>query len=256
MTTALQGFVESRGFRNTVFALILVNSAIIGAETYAQVMDRVGGILGVVDRVILVAFAIELLLRFVATSPRLKFFANGWNLFDLIVVGAGFVPGAEYLAVLRLLRIVRILRAVSILPHLQKLATALLRSLPSLGHIIFLLGLLFFAYGAAGTYLFRAKDPEHFGSLHRSMLTLFGVVTLEGWVSVMDNLLTPYPFSWIYFVTFIMFGTFISMNLFVGVIVNNLQQAEQEEEAIREEEYLAVLSRIEAKVDALSKRDS
>lgn len=255
MTTTLDRFVESRGFRNGVFALIILNSAIIGAETYESVVRAIGGLLHIADRIILVAFAIELILRFLATSPRGRFFTNGWNLFDLIVVGAGFVPGAEYFAVLRLLRIVRILRAVSVLPHLQKLATALLRSLPSLGHIVFLLGLLFFAYGAAGTYLFRSVDPENFGSLHRTMLTLFGIVTLEGWVNVMEGVLKHYPMAWIYFVTFIMFGTFISMNLFVGVIVNNLQQADQEEEAIQEQEYLAVLSRIEGKIDALTKRD-
>lgn len=254
MSAAVERIVESKWFRNGVIALIAINSIIIGAETYPSVRASVGRALGIADRVIVLLFVVELLFRFAATKPKHRFFASGWNWFDLIVVGAGFIPGAEHLSVLRLLRIIRILRAVTVLPQLQKLVLALLRSLPSLGHIAFLLGLLFFAFGAAGTYLFRDVDPDHFGSLHISMLTLFGVVTLEGWVGVMDTVIKAKPWAWIYFVLFILLGTFVSMNLFVGVIVNNLQQTEEKREEEHEEEVRAILAKIEAKLDSLSRR--
>ncbi len=247
----LKNVVESKWFRTTVALLIGLNALVVGAETYPQVTSRFGKWLEATDRIILVLFAVELVLRFIATPPRYRFFLNGWNLFDIVIVSAGFVPATEYLSVLRLLRIIRILRAVTVMPHLQKLVLALLRSLPSLGHIAFLLGLLFFAFGATGTYLFRDVDPNNFGSLHRSMLTLFGVVTLEGWVSVMEGLLKHKPWAWLYFVSFILLGTFISMNLFVGVLVNNLQSAEAEDKEAHDKAVRDRLARIEEKLDAL-----
>jgi voltage-gated sodium channel len=61
------------------------------------------------------------------------------------------------------------------------------------------------------------------------VLTLFSVITLEGWVAVMDEVLPQMPTAWIYFVSFILVATFVAMNFFVGVIVNNLQAVEIEE---------------------------
>lgn len=251
MANPLPPIVESKHFRSVVLLLIGVNALVIGAETYPGIMTRVGSLLNLLDRAILFCFVLELILRFGATSPKHRFFLDGWNLFDLAIVAAGFVPGAEYFTVLRLLRVVRILRAVTFLPQLQKLVLALLKSLPSLGHILLLLAILFFAYGAAGTYLFRDVDPQHFGSLHQSLLSLFGVITLERWVDLMEGILQYRPFAWIYFVSFIMLGTFISMNFFVGVIVNNMQAAEEELEGKSDHDREA-LARIEAKLDRLS----
>ncbi len=118
---------------------------------------------------------------------------------------------------------------MSVLPTLQTLVTALLKSLPSLGHIVVLLGLLIYVYAAIGTSLFGHISPRYFGSLHQSVLTLFSVITLEGWVTIMDEVLPQLPAAWIYFVTFILFGTFVALNFFVGVIVGNLQSASAEE---------------------------
>jgi voltage-gated sodium channel len=61
------------------------------------------------------------------------------------------------------------------------------------------------------------------------VLTLFGVITLEGWVGIMEELLPQMPWAWLYFVTFILAGTFIALNFFVGIIVNNLQFVTLEE---------------------------
>ena len=65
----------------------------------------------------------------------------------------------------------------------------MLRSLPALGHILMLLALLMYVYAAIGTSLFGEIAPKYFGSLHQSVLTLFSVITLEGWVAVMDEVL-------------------------------------------------------------------
>jgi voltage-gated sodium channel len=136
-----------------------------------------------------------------------------------------------------------------VLPDLQKVVTALLRSLPSLGHILILLALLMYVYAAIGTSLFGEIAPKYFSSLHQSVLTLFSVITLEGWITVMDEVLPQMPGAWIYFVSFILFATFVAMNFFVGVIVNNLQAVEIEE---RDDiaEIRKALARVEAQLQS------
>ncbi len=86
-----------------------------------------------------------------------------------------------------------------------------------------------YVYAAVGTSLFNEISPKNFGSLHQSVLTLFSVITLEGWITIMEEVLPQARFAWIYFVTFILFGTFVALNFFVGVIVSNFQSAATEE---------------------------
>jgi voltage-gated sodium channel len=240
---------ESRLFRRAVTTLILLNAIIVGLETYPQIRADYGEILNVADTTILYLFALELILRFLAAQPHVAFFRSGWNVFDVIIVAVGFVPASEFFTVARLFRIFRVLRAVSVMPDLQRVVVALLRSLPSLTHIVILLALLIYVYAAVGTSLFAQAAPKYFGTLHQSVLTLFSVITLEGWVTVMDEVLEDRPGAWIYFVSFILFGTFVALNFFVGVIVNNLQSV-----AIEERDDLAeirdALARLEARLQA------
>jgi voltage-gated sodium channel len=73
-----------------------------------------------------------------------------------------------------------------------------------------------------GVHLFRESDEEHWGTLGAALLTLFQMVTLEGWVEVMEATTEDMPWAWIYFVSFIMIGTFIVLNLFIAIVINNL----------------------------------
>lgn len=228
-TRHIAAIVESPQFRHVVTALILINAIIVGLDTYPDVGAVYGDVLQTADRMVLYLFTAELTLRFLAANPPLAFFRSGWNIFDVTIVALGFLPASEFFTVARLFRIIRVLRAVSVVPDLQKVVAALLMSLPSLGHIAALLGLLIYVYAAIGTSLFGAIAPNFFGTLHQSVLTLFAVITLEGWVTVMDEVLPHMPAAWIYFVTFILLGTFVALNFFVGVIVNNLQSVATEE---------------------------
>ena len=242
---SIAAIVESPQFRHAVTALILVNAIIVGLETYVEVRAIYGDVLQIADRVVLYLFTAELALRFFAANPPLAFFRSGWNIFDFAIVALGFLPASEFFTVARLFRIIRVLRAISVVPDLQKVVAALLLSLPSLGHIAALLGLLIYVYGAIGTSLFGAFAPTYFGTLHQSVLTLFSVITLEGWVTVMDEVLPHMPAAWIYFVTFILLGTFVALNFFVGVIVNNLQSV-----AIEEDNDLAEIRKALARLEA------
>jgi voltage-gated sodium channel len=249
VTDKIGSITGSALFRRVVVTLILLNAVIVGLDTYPQIHARYGEILHLVDRIILYLFSLELVLRFLGSHPRLAFFRSGWNLFDLIIVGVSYLPSSEFFTVARLFRILRALRTVSVSPDLQKVVSALLRSLPALGHILILLALLMYVYAAIGTSLFGQIAPKFFGSLHQSVLTLFSIITLEGWVTVMDEVVPQMPAAWIYFVTFILFGTFVALNFVVGVIVNNLQAVEIEQ---RDDiaEIRKTLARVEAQLQS------
>lgn len=149
---------------------------------------------------------------------------------------------AEYSAVLRLARVLRVLRLITAVPRLQLLVTALLRSLPSMSYVALLLCVLFYVYAVLGFSLFGPTDPEHFGSLGASALTLFQVVTLEGWSEIMRTQLVAglSPSLTIgYFVTFILLGTMITLNLLIGVIVTGMDEARQEMEDTDRRRHLA-----------------
>lgn len=55
------------------------------------------------------------------------------------------------------------------------------------------------------------------------------MVTLEDWTDVMYTALDLYRWAWLYFISFIFVGTFVIINLFIAVVLNNLEQAKIEE---------------------------
>jgi voltage-gated sodium channel len=91
-------------------------------------------------------------------------------------------------------------------------------------NIMILLAILFYIFAVVGSTLYHEYSPEYFGTLHATLLTLFQIVTLESWASdIMRPLLHFAPYSWIYFLSFILSGTFIVVNLFIAVIVSSVQ---------------------------------
>lgn len=106
------------------------------------------------------------------------------------------------------------------------MVNAVLMTIPALGNILLLMSLIFYIFAVSGTMLFGDAMPEMFGSLTISLLSLFQIVTLESWATgLMHPLMEESPYAWVYFVLFVLMGTFVIFNLFVGVIVNNVEKA-------------------------------
>ncbi|SEQ40964.1 ion transporter [Piscibacillus halophilus] len=235
-----QRIVENKAFQNTIILLILINAVLIGMETYPNIYEQYGSILNVLDVVILAIFTIEIILKLIASEPTGKFFKDGWNVFDFVIVAFSFIfVGSTYVTVLRILRVLRLFRTISVIPSLRKLVNALLMTLPSLGTIMLLLGIVFYIFSVIGTVLYSDVNAEYFGTIQHTALTLFQMITLESWASgVMRPVMEDAPYSWIYFVTFILAGSFVVLNLFVGVIVNNFEKVEKIENGDDDEEKL------------------
>lgn len=221
----------SPAFARLVLAAILFAGLLVGLETSADLRASHGGLLHALDRFVLALFALEAFVRIVARFPRpADYFRDPWNVFDFSVLVVCALPfDGQFLAVLRLARVLRVFRVVTSLPKLRILVGALFKSVPSMGYIGVLLALLFYVYAVIGTFKFGADSPEHFGNLGRSFLTLFQVVTLEGWVDIMQEQRGRWPLlAPAYFVSFILLGTMIALNLLIGVIVNGMSEAQEE----------------------------
>ena len=92
-------------------------------------------------------------------------------------------------------------------------------------HITVLMSILFFIYAVLGFHLFHEHDPTHWRNLAYSLLTLFRIVTLEDWTDVMYTAMELSPAYALYFVSFVVIGTFVVVNLFIAVVINNLDEA-------------------------------
>jgi len=246
---------DSSGFQRFIISTILLAGIVVGIQTYRDFAQQNAEVLLFLDRFILLIFSLEALIKILAEGKRpLAYFKNPWNVFDFAIVSACLLEpfihlGGAFLPVLRLARILRVLRLITAIPKLQLLVTCLLKSLPSMFYVSILLFLLFYVYGAMAVFLFGENDPIHFRNLQTSILSLFRVVTLEDWTDVMyinmygsnmygyssDDLDKWMPScsaapigAAIFFVSFVLIGTMIVLNLVIGVIMNSMDESNQE----------------------------
>jgi voltage-gated sodium channel len=215
-----------------VMILIVINAIILGLETSQSVMARFGRMLELMDHIILAIFVLELTARIFV--HRLAFFRDPWSIFDFIVVAIALVPASETLSVLRALRVLRVLRLITAVPALRRVVEGLLAALPGMGSIALLIGLIYYVFAVMATKMYGEGTPQLFGTLGDSLFTLFTVMTLEGWVEgVVKPVMEKSPHAWIFFIIFIVFTTFMVLNLFIGVVVNAMQA--EAEKAFEEE---------------------
>ncbi|WP_455375684.1 ion transporter [Kaarinaea lacus] len=230
MKNIAQNIVSRKSFEYFIISLIIFNGIVLGLETSPSIVQGYGDYLLLVNNLVLAVFVIEAILKITAVAPRFKlYFGDGWNLFDFSVVVLSLIPATgEYAMIARLARLLRVARLISTIPELRLIVSTLVRSIPSMGHVLLLMSIIFYIYAVAGYHIFHEHDPTHWNNLGLSLLTLFRVVTLEDWTDVMYKAMELYPMSWIYFVSFVILGTFVIINLFIAVVINNLEEAKHE----------------------------
>lgn len=242
-----------------MIGLILFNAVLIGLETSHEIVRKHGDLLHWLNDAILVVFIVEAVMKITAVAPAFKrYFYNGWNLFDLAIIVLSLIPATgQFALVARMIRVLRVLRLISAVPQLRLIAATLVRSIPSMGHVVMLFSILFYIYGVTGFHLFHAADAERWGSLGASLLTLFQMITLDDWANIYGKAREAHAWAWLYFVTFIVIGTFVVMNLFVAVVINNLEASKLEHEQqshATHEDIVAELRRTQEALAALQHR--
>ncbi len=231
-----------------IMAIIIFNAIILGLETSKPLMAAAGPLILALDKICLAIFTVEIVAKLYAFGPR--FFRNGWNVFDLLIVGISLMPSAGGLSVLRALRILRVLRIISVAPSLRRVVEGFITALPGMGSVFLLMGLIFYIGAVMATKLFGGAFPQWFGTLGGSAYSLFQIMTLESWsMGIVRPVMEQFQYAWAFFVPFIMVTTFAVVNLLVGLIVNSMQDAHAEESNAATDVYrgemLARLERIE-----------
>lgn len=223
--------MEGRRVTNFITTLIIINAILVGLETYPEFAEQYHSWLVVMDIIVLGLFTIEIVIKLFLY--RTSFFRNGWNNFDfIIVVGSLILYNSPYISVLRIFRVLRVLRTVTTIPSLRRVVAALFMAIPTITSVILLMSIIFYVYAVIGTFFYASVEPEYFGNLGLSFITLFQVFTLESWASgVFRPIFEVVPWSWLYFVSFIVISTFLMINLIVGEIVNNAQKISEEIDA-------------------------
>ena len=221
--------VGSHAFTAAVLAVIIANAVVLGLQTYPGIARRHGDVLNLLNEVFLAVFVLELALRIAAAGRRPQdFFRSGWNLFDFLVVAAAFLPAIrESSTVLRLARLLRVVRVVRLLPDLRVLLLAVARSLPPLVSMTLLTTLILFLYGMVGWLLFADDAPGDWGNIGEAMLTLFVMLTLEDFPRYMERGMAIHPWSWVYFVSFVLVAAFIVLNVLIGIVLNSMEEARE-----------------------------
>ena len=219
--------VDSSWFDPLMLSIIAVNAVTLGLETYDSIDAAIGRELHLANAIILGLFVVELILRMGAHAERPRdFFRSGWNVFDFVVIAASFVPGVrENATLLRLVRLLRIVRAVRLLPDLRVLTVAVGRSVPGVASLAAITLLLVYVYGMVGWVIFHDHDPANFEDIGQSMVTMFVLLTLENLPVYIERGQALSDWTLLFYVSYVLLASFLIFNLFIGIVINSMEEA-------------------------------
>ena len=212
---------SSKIFQFSVVSIIILNAITLGISTY-EINLFIKKIIQILDYGITIFFVVEILIRFISQPNKINFFKSGWNIFDTLIVLISLIPipnNSSFL-LLRLLRVFRVLRLISVIPELKKIIEALINSIKKVFYVSLLLFIILYIYATIGSILFAETIPYRWNDVGVSLITLFQVLTLSSWETVMLPLQEIFWWAWIYFFSFIIICAITMMNLLIAVIVD------------------------------------
>ncbi|KAJ3316140.1 Cation channel sperm-associated protein 3 [Blyttiomyces sp. JEL0837] len=226
-----------------VVTIVFVNVIVVAVETqtvaYSQSLD-IPAIYPEFNLFFLSVYISEFLLK-VYAEP-LDYWLDNYNKFDALILVLCLVQwgldvtdmAIETMSVLRVMRALSAMRAfrvISFSRNLRVVVNALLNTLrKNVLDIIVLLLLIMFIFGVLGHYLYGVDMSidayKDWGTLGDAFNTLFILVCADGWLPYQERLTKDgYHGSEIFTAIFIFIGNFIIANLFIGVIIQNMDDA-------------------------------
>ena len=233
--------IYNKYFEFFMMSIIIFSALLIGINTFA--LDPVyQEIIFTLDQMITIIFVMEIIMRISAYEKPLDFFKDAWNIFDFVIVVASLIPiDGNEAAVARLLRIFRILRIITILPELKEIINALFRSAKSIGYVMILMFVIFYIYAIMGTIFFEDAKSGAWSDLGVALLTLFQIMTFEGWTDIMHESMELHAYSWTFYVSFIVLTAYTFLNMIIGIIIETLNDEHHKEDEENEKELLKAL---------------
>ncbi|CAG0885759.1 unnamed protein product [Cyprideis torosa] len=252
-------FVTSSYFEYAIFVLITCNTLSLAmtfhgqSKTYTATLD-------VLNMIFTAVFAIEFILKLIAFKPK-NYFGDPWNVFDFVIVLGSIIdivcsevmPGKNIISInfFRLFRVMRLIKLLSRGEGIRTLLWTFIKSFQALPYVALLIVMLFFIYAVIGMQVFgkirmdadTAIDRNNnFQTFPQALLVLFRSATGEAWQEIMlactssedvkcDPLSDEFQndpdgscgtdFAFPYFISFYVLCSFLIINLFVAVIMDN-----------------------------------
>ena len=222
---------ESTWFSNLTTSIIIFYALMLGFKTIANIESQFINYFSWLDYTVTLYFFIEIMIKILAEEKVGNFFKSKWNLFDFIIVSISLIPldNASTASIARLLRVFRVLRLITSQPKLKSTIDVLIKAIPSIVSIVLLIFIIFYIYAIIGNFLFESLPSGVWKDFPTAMLTLFGIITFEGWIEVMNETMTLYSWSWTYFVSFIIIVGYVFLNLFIAVIIGEMEKENTKE---------------------------
>ena len=152
---SIKKILENKYFVTFITIVIIINAITLGLETSFKIKAEFGIVLSLIDRVALIIFTIELISKIAVY--KLRFFKDGWNIFDFLIVAVSLIPASGPFSVLRAFRIFRTLRLLSIVPSMKRIIQAIFISIPGILSVGTIIILIFYISSVLTTTFFWRK---------------------------------------------------------------------------------------------------
>jgi len=252
----LKLFIEHKLTTNLILVVIIFNAIVLGLMTYPNICNLCGNWLQISCQLCVLIFSVEMLIKLYVYG--IKFFKDGWNNFDFVLVAISWIPTGGVFSSFRAFRVLRALRALRLVTRLQKLrliVQAIIESIPNVSWASVLLMLIFYIFAIMGTTMYSETFPEYFGTIGKSMFTLFQIMSLDDWATELARPISQlHPMAWLYFISFILTSSFVVMNVIVGVIVNAIGEISDYNKKVQELKKLKDSTNLEKELNKLKKQ--
>lgn len=256
--------INSRTIEKFLLTVIIINSITLGLETDKELFENYKEYFNYINNIALLIFSVEIISKIMLSRGR--YFKNPWNVFDFIIITASIptlFPTLDLsnLTILRSLRLLRIFLIISLWPKVRIIVESLLNSLPGIFGITVLLILVFYVFGVMATQLFGNFSPDNFGDLGKSLFTLFQIMTLDNWSTIIRPIIQVEAgkhaiAAYLFFIPFVLLSAYIILNIFIAIIVNSMREArERSEERERKADAKERKAELALAFNAEEKRD-
>uniref|UniRef100_A0A8C5U9T3 Voltage-dependent R-type calcium channel subunit alpha n=1 Tax=Malurus cyaneus samueli TaxID=2593467 RepID=A0A8C5U9T3_9PASS len=254
-------FVVSPSFEYTIMAMIALNTVVLMMKYYSAPYTYELA-LKYLNIAFTMVFSLECVLKIIAFG-FLNYFRDTWNIFDFITVIGSITEiiltdtklvntSSFNMSFLKLFRAARLIKLLRQGYTIRILLWTFVQSFKALPYVCLLIAMLFFIYAIIGMQVFgniKLDEESHinrhnnFRSFLGSLMLLFRSATGEAWQEIMlsclegkgcepdttatsgqnENERCGTDLAYVYFVSFIFFCSFLMLNLFVAVIMDNFE---------------------------------
>uniref|UniRef100_A0A672Z865 Voltage-dependent N-type calcium channel subunit alpha n=1 Tax=Sphaeramia orbicularis TaxID=375764 RepID=A0A672Z865_9TELE len=246
-------FVVSAPFEYSIMIMIAVNTVVLMMKFHGA-PDFYEAMLKNLNIVFTTLFSLECILKIIAFGP-LNYLKDAWNVFDFVTVLGSITDILvteinDRLLNLSFLRLFRAARLIKLLRQgytIRILLWTFVQSFKALPYVCLLIAMLFFIYAIIGMQVFgnielneetAINHHNNFRTFLQALMLLFRSATGEAWHEIMLSCLSHRAcdersgshgkecgsdFAYFYFVSFIFLCSFLMLNLFVAVIMDNFE---------------------------------